>query len=53
MRKKFEYAIKVEGKKVWHGLNPKKKYREIQKKYPAKKVSISWETKEGILVCIL
>jgi len=53
MKKKFEYVIKVEKKKVWSGLNPKKKYRKIQKKYPAKRVTISWETKEDVLVCII
>ncbi len=31
---KFEYIIKVNGKKVWRGLNPKEKYWDIKKKNP-------------------
>ncbi|MDI6807020.1 MAG: hypothetical protein QMD14_04395 [Candidatus Aenigmarchaeota archaeon] len=52
MEKRFEYVIKVEGKEVWKGLNPTKVYDQIVKKYPKKKVSIAWRTKEKILVCV-
>jgi len=50
MEKKFEFVIKVNGKEVWRGMNPKEMYWEIKKKNPGKKVSILWETKEQILV---
>lgn len=54
MEKKFEYVIKVDGKEVWRGMNPKEKYWEIKKANPDKEVSLSWETKEEtILVAIL
>lgn len=53
MEKKFEFVIKVNGKEVWRGMNPKEKYWEIKKANPNKEVSLSWETKEAILVAIL
>lgn len=53
MEKKFEFVIKVNGKEVWRGINPKEKYWEIKKNNPGKKVSIVWETKEEILVAII
>ena len=31
IEKRFEYVIKVNGKDVWHGLNPTEKYWEIKK----------------------
>ncbi len=49
--KKYEYIIKVDGKKVWCGLNPKEKYWEIKKKYPNKEVGIAWYSHEDVLVC--
>ncbi len=51
MEKKFEFVIKVDGKEVWRGLNPKEMYWETKKKNPNKIVSIAWETKEDLLVC--
>lgn len=51
MEQRYEYVIKVEKEIVWRGLNPKKVYDEIKNKYPGKKVSIAWETKEDVLVC--
>ncbi len=53
MEGKFEYEILVEKKPVWHGLNPKKKFEDIKKQNPGKRVSIAWKTKEDILVCQL
>ena len=38
----FHYVIKVNGKTVWKGLNPKKKYLELQKKYRRLAVSLVW-----------
>jgi len=52
MKEKFSYVIKVDGKEVWHGLNPEKKFDEISAKNPGKKVAIAWRTKEKILVCL-
>ncbi len=46
----YECQIYVDGKLVWHGLNPEGKYGEIVKRYPSKKVSIAWKLIEGILV---
>lgn len=31
MDKKFEYVIKINGKEVWRGMNPKEHYWEIKK----------------------
>ena len=47
---KFRFIIKVGGKEVWRGMNPKERYWEVKKANPKKKVSIVWETKEQILV---
>ncbi len=49
--KKYEYIIKVDGKEVWRGLNPKEKYWEIKEKYPGKEVGISWQSEEDVLIC--
>ncbi|NQE45683.1 hypothetical protein C5S31_06665 [ANME-1 cluster archaeon GoMg2] len=51
MEEKFGYVIKVDGKVVWAGRNPKDKYFEIMKQNPGKEVAIAWRTKEKILVC--
>jgi hypothetical protein len=48
---KYEYTIKVNGKEVWHGLNPKEKYWEIMNKNPNKEVGIAWKSKEDVLIC--
>jgi ribosomal protein L14E/L6E/L27E len=52
MERRFEYVIKVEGRDVWKGLNPTKKYFEIKRKNPKKEVAIAWRTKEKVLVCL-
>ena len=49
----FHYVIKVKGKIVWKGLNPKKKYLELQRKYHGRPVSLAWVPREGVLVCCL
>ena len=49
-KKGFEYAILVDGKEVWRGLNPKKKFDELLKRYPEKKIGIAWEPGEGVLI---
>ncbi|MBL7170361.1 MAG: hypothetical protein ISS48_05075 [Candidatus Aenigmarchaeota archaeon] len=51
MRKKWEYVIRLDNKEVWRGMNPKKKFFEIKKNNPDKRVSIVWETHEDVLVC--
>ncbi len=53
MKGQFGYVIKVDNKEVWHGLNPKKKFEEIKRKNRGKRVSISWRTKEDVLVCVI
>ena len=46
-----KYVIKVDGKIKWEGLDIANKFKELQKKYPNKKVSMSWvPTKEEILI---
>ncbi|MBU4256662.1 MAG: hypothetical protein L6265_00880 [Thermoplasmatales archaeon] len=49
-RKRFEYEILVNKKVVWRGLNPEKKFDEIRKKYPNKKVGIAWKPGKGVLI---
>jgi hypothetical protein len=53
MKGQFVYVIKVGKKEVWQGLNPKQKFIEIKDKNKGKKVSISWRTKEDVLVCVI
>lgn len=48
----FEYIIKVDGQEVWRGLNVKKKYLEIVRANPTRRVSISWRLPEAVLVCL-
>ena len=48
---KYGYVIKVDGKEVWRGLNPKEKYWEIKNKNPDKEVGIAWDSQEDVLVC--
>lgn len=49
-KERFQYKIFVDGKLVWKGLNLKKKFDEIKKKYPKNRVSIAWESDEGVLI---
>lgn len=49
-KRKFAYTIKVEGKEVWRGPNPKKKFDEIRKKNPNKEVGIGIDPGEEILI---
>lgn len=49
--RKYEYVIKIDGKEVWRGLNPKEKYWEIKENNPNKEVGISWQGQDEILVC--
>lgn len=46
---KFEYVIRVNGKEVWKGINPKQVYWEIKRANPEKRVSVAWEAKEDYL----
>ena len=46
-----KYIIKINGKVAWEGLDIATKFREFQKKYPNKKISMSWiPTKEDLLI---
>ncbi len=49
--RKYEYVIKVDGKEVWRGLNPKDKYWEIKEKNPSKEVGIAWNSQDDVLIC--
>ena len=49
----YEYEIYVDGKLVWHGLNPEKVYEKIVKENPGKNISVAWKPKEGILIAFL
>ena len=49
--RKYEYVIKVDGKEVWRGLNPKEKYWEIKEKNPDKEVGIAWCSQDDVLIC--
>ena len=50
---KFEYVIKVDGREVWRGLNPKQKFAAVKKNNPGKRVAIAWKIKEDVLVVCL
>jgi len=50
---KFEYVIKVDGREVWRGLNPKQKFVAVKKNNPGKRVAIAWKIKEDVLVVCL
>lgn len=50
VEKRFEYEIIVDGKVVWRGLNPEKKFDELRAKYPDKKVGIAWVPGKGVLI---
>ncbi len=52
-KKSFEYVIKVDGREVWRGLNPKKIYWEIRKKNPGKEVGIGVDLGEEILIALI
>jgi len=49
----FECIIKVDGQEVWRGLNVKKKYMEIVRANPTRRVSISWRLPKAVLICLL
>ena len=53
MPRNYEYVIKVDGKEVWRGKDLKKKFEEIRKKNPRKKISIAWESDDDLLVLIV
>jgi len=51
MKEKFGYVIRVDGRDVWEGRNPKRRFGEIKRQNPDKRVSIAWKTREKVLVC--
>ncbi len=53
MEAKYEFVIKVDNKEVWRGINPKQIYTDLSKNNPGKRVSVSWETREDVLICVL
>lgn len=48
--KRFEYQILVNGRIVWRGIEAKKKFEKITKKYPKAEIGIKWVPKEGVLI---
>jgi len=48
----FEYIIKVDDQEVWRGLNVKKKYIEVVRANPTRRVAISWRLPKAVLVCL-
>lgn len=53
MERRYEYVIRIGGKEVWRGKNPQKKYLELKKRNPNKRVSIAWESDDDLLVVIV
>ncbi len=53
MKPRYEYEMIVEKKVVWHGLNPKKAYDNVRKKYPNKKIGLAWKSKNGDVIIYL
>lgn len=52
-KREYQYAIYINNKVAWRGLNPKDKFDEIRKKNPNKRVSIAWEPGKMILVATI
>lgn len=44
------YVIRVDGKEVWKGKDPKGLYWDFKKKNPQKRVSIAWQSDDDIMV---
>ncbi len=53
MGRNYWYVIRVDGKEVWRGKNPKEKLIELKKENPNKRVSIAWQSDDDILVVII
>jgi hypothetical protein len=46
-----KYVIKIDDKIEWEGLDIVNKFRELQQRYPDRKLSIAWvPTKEEVLI---
>ena len=46
-----KYIIKVDGNVIWEGLDLPRKFRDISRKFPHRKISVAWvPTKEDILI---
>lgn len=53
MERKYDYVIRVDGKDVWRGKDPKEKFMELKKKNPEKRVSIAWQSDDDLLALII
>jgi len=53
LAKTYSYVVLVGKKPVCRGKNLKKMLEEVMRKYPRKKISISYEYPEEILVAII
>lgn len=49
-KKTYEYVVYVEDKPLFKGKNLKKMLSEAKKQYKNKKISISWQAPEGVLI---
>ncbi len=50
MKETYKYEILVNGRTVWSGINPRKKFDEICKKYPKSRIGIKWKSPKGVLI---
>ena len=48
--KTYEYVVYVEDKPILKGKNLKKMLEAVKTKYKDKKISISWNVPEGVLI---
>jgi hypothetical protein len=49
-KKRFEYQILVNGRIRWRGIDAKKNFEKLSKKYPKSEIGIKWVPKEGLLI---
>lgn len=53
MARNYWYVVRVDGREVWRGKQPKEKLIEMKKKNPMKRVSVAWQSDDDLLViCI-
>ena len=48
--KTYEYVVYVEDQPILKGKNLKKMFEAVKTKYKGKKISISWNAPEGVLI---
>jgi len=50
MKETYKYEILVNGRVMWSGLNPRKKFDDICKKNPKSRIGIRWKAPRGVLI---